>query len=51
MTASESFAVAPIRNFRTPVAKPGAAELATQLSNVTVHDLYAHYPDFLLISP
>lgn len=24
---------------------------ATQLSNVTVHDLYAHYPDFLLISP
>lgn len=23
----------------------------TQLSNVTVHDLYAHYPDFLLISP
>jgi glutathione-regulated potassium-efflux system ancillary protein KefG len=24
---------------------------AKQLHNVTVHDLYAHYPDFLLIFP
>ncbi|MBW2830122.1 glutathione-regulated potassium-efflux system ancillary protein KefG, partial [Escherichia coli] len=24
---------------------------ATQLSNVTVHDLYAHYPDFFIDIP
>lgn len=33
------------------VANRVLLEPALQLSNVTVHDLYAHYPDFLLISP
>lgn len=32
------------------VANRVLLEPALQLSNVTVHDLYAHYPDFLLIS-
>ena len=28
--------------------QPGFSEPALQLPNVTVHDLYAHYPDFFI---
>lgn len=41
----------PIRNLRTRWQTGYCFKPATQLSNVTVHDLYAHYPDFFIDIP
>ena len=51
VSASESFAAVCHPESQDSVANRVLLKPATQLSNVTVHDLYAHYPDFFIDIP